>query len=409
MRIAALALAASASFGAYWCVLHARANALSLRVDLGAREQSVMLAPTSATAWLRLADLRAENNLPVTECLRRAVAASPQRSEAWIQLGLDAEARNDFDDAERDLLQAAEVDHDYIPRWTLANYYFRRQDRVQFFKWARNTLVWGRGNYAPLFRMCRGISTDEAEILNAAIPSRPEVLSDHLNWLGSQDLDDAAPVAAALMERFPQEGRLALLVYCDRLIGANRVADAVALWNSLNQRHIVASGTEQVDKITDGDFQSAPANAGFDWRIAAPPAIEVTPTLPGLSLNFPGSQPDRAEVVNQFVLVRAETSYRLRFDIEASGVEAGSGLRWVAIDARKNALLQPAIPLATLMPPDFAAATSGHGEITFAVPSSKTDEPTLLRLALIYERPPGSAPMQGWIRLHRVWLEEIAK
>ena len=409
MRVAALMLIAAAACALYWCVILGQASWLSLKVDPAARERATILAPSSASAWLRLADLRAENGETVTDCLRRAVGASPQRSEAWIELGLDAEARRDFRAAEHDLLRAAEVDRDYVPRWTLANFYFRRGNSQQFFTWARRTLDWGRGNYDPVFRMCWDLSQDSEQILDAVIPARLEVLSDYLNWLGGHNLDAAAPVAKRLMDRFPQDGRPALLAYCDRLISANHISGATTFWNSLNDRHIVGSGAVRLNTITNGDFHSAPANAGFDWRIAAPQGIDVAPTPPGLSLNFPGNQPDRAEVVNQFAPVRPDASYRLRFDFESSGVEAGSGLRWVAIDARTNAVLQPAIPLATLSPPDFASAASGHGDITFAVPASTSEDPAVLRLALIYERPPGSAPMQGWIRLRKVSLEEIAK
>jgi tetratricopeptide (TPR) repeat protein len=66
------------------------------------------------------------------QALDRAVGANPRSSAAWIELGLLEEADDDFPAAECSLRQAERIDHQYLPAWTLANFYFRRADHAQF-------------------------------------------------------------------------------------------------------------------------------------------------------------------------------------------------------------------------------------------------------------------------------------
>ena len=61
-----------------------------------------------------------------TSELKRAAALSPISSAPRLRLGLQAEARGDVNDAEKWLLDAARVDHQFEPRWTLANFYSRQ-------------------------------------------------------------------------------------------------------------------------------------------------------------------------------------------------------------------------------------------------------------------------------------------
>src|SRR5260370_28745727 len=57
--------------------------------------------------------------------LRAAVAANPRDSGAWISLGLAAESAGQLYEAARDFGVAQEVDRQYLPAWSAANFYFR--------------------------------------------------------------------------------------------------------------------------------------------------------------------------------------------------------------------------------------------------------------------------------------------
>src|ERR1700733_3627454 len=61
-----------------------------------------------------------------TRLLERAATLSPMNAAPRIRLGLAAEIRGDFAGAETWLTDAARVNHQFEPRWTLANFYFRR-------------------------------------------------------------------------------------------------------------------------------------------------------------------------------------------------------------------------------------------------------------------------------------------
>ena len=64
------------------------------------------------------------------------------------------------------------------PRWTLANYYFRRNDAGHFWPWVRQSLLRGeRGDLAPIFTLCWAISQDAGSIWDQAIPERRPVLN----------------------------------------------------------------------------------------------------------------------------------------------------------------------------------------------------------------------------------------
>ena len=104
-----------------------------------------------STRWLRAENLALFDSS--AEELRTAVDLNPRLSAAWIRLGLGAEANGDLLAAETDLLQAARVDHLYVPAWTLSNFYFRRGDADKFWPWAERAALLTFDDYRPLLRL----------------------------------------------------------------------------------------------------------------------------------------------------------------------------------------------------------------------------------------------------------------
>src|SRR5450631_2222523 len=102
--------------------------------------RAVALMPDNAE-YLSLQALQLEyNGLDSAPLLKHIAELTPLASAPRLRLGLAAEVRGDFDAAERWLLDASKVDHQFEPRWTLANYYFRRQNASEFWKWMRTAL-----------------------------------------------------------------------------------------------------------------------------------------------------------------------------------------------------------------------------------------------------------------------------
>jgi hypothetical protein len=406
IRAGSAAVITLAALALYWTTRYGVADWLSTSATESAVLRATTLAPQNTSAWLRFADLRSTNDEDAMGPLRRALESSPEDSRIWIQLGLELEGRNQYAEAEYCLTRAVELDRDFIPIWTLTNYYFRRDDTVRFFPAARRTLAYSRGDLSPLFRMCWSITDDGARILHDGIPDRDDVLSAYLQWLGNQ-LDAAEPVAKRLLDRFPEQGTPALLGYCDRLISAQRLDAAMALWNQMSDRGLIKTGSVQQGRIVDGNFRSAPLNTAFGWRIGAPAGIDITTGGSSLNLSFSGTQPDHCDVVNQLTLLHADRTYRLRYNFESSGLEAGAGLHWIVADARSGARFSPPLSQFRLTPSDFAMAHANEGDFTFVVPMGSAPQlPVLARVALVYDRDPASARMEGWIRVDKVWLEE---
>src|SRR5262249_38135405 len=144
--------------------------------------------------------------------LRRAATGNPLSSAPRIRLGLAAEIRGDSAQAEKWLLEAATVDHQYEPRWTLANFYFRQGRSDEFWTWIRRALEVSYGDRRPAFNLCRVMSSDPEEILIRALPQRAEVLSAYL--ADSLDRREAAPAFPVAMKlaAFRKEADRGLLV-----------------------------------------------------------------------------------------------------------------------------------------------------------------------------------------------------
>ena len=88
--------------------------------------------------------------------LQEIARINPAASAPRLRLGLDAEARGDLAAAERWLVDAAQVDRQYEPRWTLANFYFRqsngrRKSSDDFWKWIRSALEVSYGDRGAAF------------------------------------------------------------------------------------------------------------------------------------------------------------------------------------------------------------------------------------------------------------------
>jgi tetratricopeptide (TPR) repeat protein len=174
-------------------------SALFLAVRLAVAETEYRLDPGAALHslfWLRAANLARYESSPVE--LRAALSLNPRLSPAWIHLGLDAEAEGNLQEAEMDLLQAARVDHLYLPAWTLANFYFRRGDAAKFWPWAKQAARLTYDDYRPLLRLADALDTSPSR-LAARLGGGAPLLRSYLDLLiNAQRLDSAREIARLL-------------------------------------------------------------------------------------------------------------------------------------------------------------------------------------------------------------------
>jgi len=334
--------------------------------------------------------------------LRRAAALNPLSSAPRLRLGLASELRGDSNAAEHWLLDAARVDHEFEPRWTLANFYFRRaygnpsasdpEAKDQFWNWINSSLAMSYDDRRPAFDLCWRASPDPNEILSRAIPGVPEVERAYLSYLlEEQHLDALAPVAMKLATLRDPADRPILYAACDALIAkasdeaqrrngqSSFESDASAAWRAL-------TGSLPLG-VTNGNFTAPPANHGFDWRV--PEVSGVThanlDAPPAHRIILSGDQPASSELLRQWMELIAGRRYTLRWQSRSSSLSAPSGIEWRMAGTRA---------------PVASSSDWQSGEATLVAPTAVDS------LALWFERPLGQARAQGMIELRDVSITE---
>jgi hypothetical protein len=151
------------------------------------------------------------------EELRTAVNLNPRLSSAWIRLGLDAEAEGDLAVAEKDLLQAARVDHLYIPAWILANFYFRHAADEKFWLWAERAAQLTYDDYRPLLRLADALEPSPRRVAISLGNGTP-LLRAYLDLLiNAHRLNEAQEIASLLAARQDPADRERLAAFAERL------------------------------------------------------------------------------------------------------------------------------------------------------------------------------------------------
>ena len=159
-------------------------------------------------SWLRAENLATNDSSPAE--LRAAVSLNPRLASAWIHLGLDAEADGNQPQAEEDLLRAARVDRQYLPAWTLANFYFRCGDAAKFWPWARRAAVLTYDDYRPLLRLADTLETSP-QVVATRLGGDSRLLRAYMDVLiGLSQLEKAREIARLLEARHDPADRARL-------------------------------------------------------------------------------------------------------------------------------------------------------------------------------------------------------
>ena len=279
--------------------------------------------------------------------------------------------------AEKWLLDAARVDRQFEPRWTLANFYFRREQRGEFWKWMRAALEVSYGVRSLAFDLCWRVSQNAEEVLTQAIPERHEVLAAYLYYVMDRRHEAVSAAALKLAQLHDHSDAPELENACDLLIDDGKFIEARDLWRKI--------GHTQPGLIGNGDFATEPSGHGFDWRPSRAEGVTYVP-LPGLfRITFSGRQPESSELLRQFVVLQPGKMYSLRWEIRTQGFTLPSGIEWAAGVAHEAL---------------ESAHEWGAGSMDF------TAEAALLPLTLAYRRPTGQARAEGSVEIRAVSLVE---
>jgi tetratricopeptide (TPR) repeat protein len=270
--------------------------------------------------------------------LERSVAENRFDYNAWIRLGFLAEMREgDNATAERCYLQAANVNHMFLPRWTLANFYFRQQRRDAFLHWTKETLAVTPYASDPVFAQMWQMTQDE-ETIESAIPDVPRILLQYAWYLaGSKRFDHIPRAVGRLVQLVNKDdaskwGRDDLLAVSeDRMLAAGDLQPALEVWSSLkNAGWIEQSVPSQRNPLTNGDFRQPTFRHGFDWVLNDNPGtrVEQIPETPELRINLFGDEAEKMVLCQQYVAVAPGARYTMAWVPRIEELSQPSGFNW---------------------------------------------------------------------------------
>jgi len=318
--------------------------------------------------------------------LRTAVWLNPRDSAAWMALGLAAERDGDMDQAADSFLQAEKVDHQYLPAWTSANFFFRRANELQFWRAATQAAVMSYDDPSPLIEL-----TDHSEPNAIAAIERlgdtARLKRGYLRFLiGQKRWREAETVAARLCLRDTSSNdagndasdRELLLNFIDRLIDAKEGEAALAVWNGFNESP--AREAARHNFLVNPNIRSRPSGHGFDWRLTESPCGTVHWEPSKLEFSLAESIPDACTLLEQWVVLDPGR-YGLRFEYATEGLAEETGLRWTLLDGGREEASSAT----------WAQASNRNvAEWNFRVTRAG-----LYRLAWVYSRVPGTTHQQG--------------
>jgi tetratricopeptide (TPR) repeat protein len=373
-----IALAGACCLGIWSSLQFARADSL-FRMDTEESIRSaIRLVPDGWEYYMRLAQFDREH---ARELLETSLRLDRYNAQANIELGLQYEAEGDFDRAEKQLLAAFDVDHTYLPRWSLANYYLRRGNMPAFWAWARRSAEMPSGDMGPLFDLCWRVSPDPDQIAAAVLSENPEPIRQYLIFLLAKDQPHAVALVAQRLARFgaPETDRNLLFSAVDQLIAHDDAASATGLWHLLIDRHWVIAETSAPN---NPEFAREPLPVSFDWTLPEYPGLHSWPGPSGLETEFTGSQPEDCIVTEQAISL-TPGDYSLVYSYRTTDIPPDTGIHWQIVDAKSNTVLAAS--------PDLSSDAVKQTAVAFSVPSGAS----LLRLRLAYRRALGTPRISG--------------
>jgi tetratricopeptide (TPR) repeat protein len=382
-----------------WTLRIGLADIYFQRHTLIGTEKAIRLTPGQAEYYDHLAGYLADTDeRQATQALKHAVALDPYDATTWIQLGLLHEAGNRLQEASQCLHQAAHVDHTFLPAWSLANFYFRQNNSVQFWFWIHQASRLVPEDASPLFRLCWHFTDDGTEIGQQLDLSRPDMLTQYLNFLIADNrMAAVGPMALRLIARNRSQDTALLLNTSDWLISQHQATAALNIWNCLAEQHRIpfhAIHPQSNPAVTNADFIRSPTSIGFDWHLPTVPGINASQEsgLGGLRLEFSSDQPESTEILTQVLAVQPNTAYSFMFDYSTLGIAPGTGLTWRVTNLGTGSVLASTESL--------SADKGAVGHLDFKVPADSR----FVRLSLVYQRALGTTRIEGSLVLHRTGL-----
>lgn len=367
-----------------------RAAATIAEVEALCREAS-----NDGACWARLAQSREQWGGESSADWARAVEANPRDALVVTLAALEAEGRGDLKEAERLLLVAERHNRLWLPRWTLANYYFRHGRHEDFWKWVRAALERSHGNLAPVFRMCEEAGGGARFLLGEVLPGNPGVLAGYIEFLaGRGRAADLSVAVEAYLDHLDEQSRGAAWRVVNRAIEAmvkgGEWAASREAWNRMSREGLIPYPALDEDRpLVNGAFREPLEPAGFDWKVGRVEGVESYFGSPPGSVKFvlTGRQPERVVLMAQTVWLKGRQRYRLLYEG-----------RWIGDPGRAHGVKWRAAGL------EGGWSFSGDEWVggSMEIPAA---EGRMVEVALVAEREVGRVRPEGELRVRGVRLE----
>ncbi len=383
-RLIVLALCVAGIWSS-WNVL--RADNLAHLDTVNSLRAAIRMEPDAWKYSMRLAAL---DEVHGEQLLETVVKLDPYNAEADVELSLRLEAEGNYNQAEKLLQNAFAIDHTFLPRWSLANFYFRRDNMPAFWHWARMAADIPSDQTEPLFELCWRASTDPNEISRNILNNNPELIGQYLSFLLEKNqLLPAADIAHRLL-RFgdPITDNPLEFSVINRLISAGDGSTAKALWSALIEKHwVIADETSP----NNPNFARDPLPVGFDWALTSNSGMRSWLGAQGLETEFSGLQPEECKIAEQD-LVLPPGKYVMEYAYRTAGIAPETGLKWqiVAPDSET--------PIAESL--DLSSESLDEAKLAFTVSPST---PVMI-LRLHYRRELGTPRVAGTLTIHSVQI-----
>lgn len=383
-----IAVAALCVWGAWQSLQFARAD-FNFRQDTpDSIRRAIRLDPDGWAYYMRLAQFDPAH---AEELLSTSLSLNPYNAQADIELGLQFEAQGDFARAEKQMLEAFRIDNTYLPRWTLANFYLRRDDLPRFWEWARSAAAMPADDIGALLDLCWRVAPAPDEITAHISNSNPQFLRQYINFLSNKNQPAAAAGAAAQLTKSGDTNSdlQALLMLINRLVAVNQPAPAQHLWEAVKDRHWVIADSSMPN---NAGFLRAPVPVSFDWSLPDYSGLHSWPGPSGLEVELNGSEPEDAVIAEQFVFLKPG-DYSLDFRYHTSGIPPGTGIRWQIVDPVSLKVIAESS--------DLSSADVKQSEVKFTVGPDNA----LVLLRLHYQRTLGTVRLAGNINVSSVQIQ----
>src|ERR1022692_4516780 len=348
------------SFAAACCILVGLYLHLALRAYLASH-----LAATPDVSNLSKATRLEPSNAEYRELLGRSLALSganlndaianyrtalhlnPYVARYWLDLAGAYQVAGHTSEQEQSVEQAVEADPT-TPHvaWEAANFFLVQGDQERALRNFRVVLANDPEAVDSALQLCWRATGDENEILDRALPRRPDLYLSFLRLLISkQEVAATENVWNHLIALNQEFSTKLAFPYFRFLIAKQEVAAAQTAWQQLAgvNPSLQAYLPSRENLIVSGGFEENVLNGGFDWwyesNAHAALAIDTSEFYNGtrsLSVTFDGLNPADAGIL-QFVVVKPNTGYEFSAQSRTEDIQSASGPRFSIVDAYTNA------------------------------------------------------------------------